>query len=96
MKRLTATFQIKGSFHITGRGLVAIGDILSGKIAIGDTVSVDINGTKELMRITGVEMGDRISTGEYFVGLLLKSESDVNLTGVKLKPQMVEVLASVS
>jgi len=38
LNALKATFQIKDSFQITGWGLVAIGDIISGKIAIGDIV----------------------------------------------------------
>ena len=73
--------------------MVATGDILSGTIKVGDTIKVDIAGQKYSLPITGVEMGDRISAKEYFVGLVLKSNSDINLTGIKLKPQTVEIFA---
>ena len=60
---------------MTGRDLVATGDILSGRIQIGDVVDVNINNVNQRLRITAVEMGDSISTKQHFVGLLLKSES---------------------
>jgi selenocysteine-specific translation elongation factor len=48
-----ANFKITDSFHLKGRGLVATGDILSGRINIGDVVVVNINNVEQRLRITG-------------------------------------------
>jgi hypothetical protein len=83
---LSAFFQINDSFHITGRGLVAAGDILSGTIKVGD-----IAGQKYNLKILGVEIGDRLSEEEHFAGLVFKSDSVINLAGVKLNSQVIEI-----
>ncbi len=88
---LPSTFQINDSFHITGRGLVAAGDILSGRIKVGDIANIEIDGQRYNLRIAGVEMGDRLSVQEHFVGLVFKNDSDINLDGIKLNPQVIEI-----
>ena len=88
---MPSTFQINDSFHITGRGLVAAGDILSGTIKVGDIASIEIEGQRYNLKISGVEMGDRVSAQEHFVGLVFKNESDINLEGIKLNPQVIEI-----
>jgi hypothetical protein len=90
---LKASFKISDSFYLSGRGLVAMGDILSGVIKAGDLLDVDIENIKARLRITSVEIADHIGTGQYFVGLILKSDSNFDLTAVKLKPQIVEIFA---
>jgi len=88
---LPSTFQINDSFHIAGRGLVAAGDILSGKIKVGDFANIEINGERYNLKIAGVEMGDRLSEHEHFVGIVFKNGSDINLDGIKLNPQVIEI-----
>ncbi|RYY43015.1 MAG: hypothetical protein EOO06_20320 [Chitinophagaceae bacterium] len=90
---MTAKFQIKGSFFLTSRGLVATGDILSGHIRVGDRAKVVVDGQPQLMRIEGVEMGDKISAQEHFVGLILQSETGLDLSSTILAAQTVEVSA---
>jgi translation elongation factor EF-Tu-like GTPase len=88
---LSAFFQINESFHITGRGLVAAGDILSGTIKVGDIANIEIDGQRYNLKILGVETGDRLSEEEHFAGLVFKSDSAINLDGVKLNSQVIEI-----
>lgn len=88
---MPSTFQINESFHITGRGLVAAGDILSGRIKVGDIANIEIDGQRYNLKIAGVEMGDRLSVQEHFVGLVFINGSDINLDGIKLNPQVIEI-----
>lgn len=88
---MPSIFQINDSFYITGRGLVAAGDILSGTIKVGDFANVEIDGQRYNLKIAGVEIGDRLSVLEHFVGLVFINGSDINLDGVKLNPQVVEI-----
>jgi hypothetical protein len=87
-------FKIKDSFKITGRGLVAVGDIIEGRVKIGSFITFDTSAKTVTMKISGVEMGDTISTGEYFVGLafVYKNENErMEFETLKLKEQIVEV-----
>lgn len=88
---MPSIFQINDSFHITGRGLVAAGDIISGRIKVGDTANIEIDGQRYNLKVEGVEMGDRLSVQEHFVGLIFKNSSDINLDGIKLNPQVIEI-----
>ncbi|MCX6318891.1 MAG: hypothetical protein NTW29_16550 [Bacteroidetes bacterium] len=88
---MSSTFQIKESFHVTNRGLVAAGDILSGKIKVGDIANIEIGGHRYNLKITEVEIVDRINAQEHFVGLVFKSDSTINLEGVKLNSQVIEI-----
>lgn len=85
-------FRIECSFQITGRGLVATGDVLSGTVRIGDRMKVMIEGQAQELRITSVEMGCSDSPRGYVIGLLVRSEEGIDLSNVKLQPQEVEVI----
>lgn len=88
---MSAFFQINDSFHITGRGLVAAGDILSGTIKVGDIANIEIDGQRYNLKILGVEAGHRLIEEEHFAGLVFKSEAAINLDGVKLNSQVIEI-----
>ena len=93
--RKVATFRITGSFNITGRGLVAIGDIIDGLVKVGNTVVINTGSKDVTVKISGIEMGDRISTGKFFVGLAFtyKDEEEMRASqGLKLPEQIVAIL----
>jgi translation elongation factor EF-1alpha len=70
-----ATFRVDSTFAIKGRGLVIAGQIASGKLQLGGTVTIpDSKGTSRTRRITGVESGhgqDAQGHIRAFVGLVL-------------------------
>jgi hypothetical protein len=87
-------FRIKDSFKITGRGLVAIGDIIEGRVKIGSVVTFNAGSENVTLKIGGVEMGDNRSTGEYFVGLTFVYNDDNErrtFESLQLKEQIIEV-----
>ena len=89
-------FKIKYSFRITGRGLVAIGDIIEGRVKIGSVVTFNTVSENVTLKVGGVEMGDNRSTGEYFVGLtfVYKDENERReFETLKLNEQVIEVMA---
>ncbi len=89
-----AKFRISGSFKITGRGLVAIGDLLEGKVKVGDYLSFNTGTQDVAMKIAGVEMGDNISTREYWVGLTFvykDEEQRKEFEIIKLKEQVANI-----
>jgi len=71
--------------------LVAAGDILSGIIKVGDIAIIEIDGQKCELTIAGVEIGDRLTEQEHFVGLVFKYNSEMNLERIKLRPQVIEI-----
>jgi len=70
-----ATFKIYTSFNITTRGVVAYGIILDGKILLGYSAVIDINGQSARVRITGRDMGRVDDNGNMQLGLLLEFEN---------------------
>ena len=90
-------FQILDSFKITGRGLVVIGIILEGKVKIGAYLTINTGTTNVLLRINAVEIMDKISTREFWVGLMFvyssKKEQE-ELENSKLPAQIVGILDS--
>ena len=64
-------FEIVDSFKISGRGLVARGNIIEGKVKIGAYLTINTGTTNVLLRISAVEMIDKISTREFWVGLMI-------------------------
>ena len=89
-------FKIKDSFKLTGRGLVAIGDIIEGSVKVGCIVTINTGSENVTLKVGGVGMGDKISTGEYFVGLTFayKDENErKEFEVLKLKEQIIEVMA---
>jgi translation elongation factor EF-Tu-like GTPase len=71
---MNARFQVEDVFVITGRGSVALGDILEGSLRVGMfTQPLDANGETKPLKITGVEIADRRLKGDAKVGLLFDS-----------------------
>ena len=69
-------FQIQNQLNITNRGAVFAGQIIEGKVKVGSKLTFKIDGKFLTLEIAAVEMGDFISTQEYFVGLMFKYESE--------------------
>jgi translation elongation factor EF-Tu-like GTPase len=89
-----AQFKITGNFTITGRGLVAIGDLTEGRVKVGNTITFNTGIKDVTMKISGVEMGDKISTREYFVGLTLVYKNNEEMKAfenMKLPEQIVNI-----
>ena len=62
-------FKVSGTIKIAGRGLVLIGDIIEGIVKAGGVVVIK-NGAEEIfLEIKEVDIGDRISRGEFFIGI---------------------------
>jgi translation elongation factor EF-Tu-like GTPase len=88
------TFKIQGSFKITGRGLVAFGQIIEGKVKIGSHFTLNIKNKSVAVQVTGVEMMDNISTQESWVGLLFHysdQQQGKEFDQIKLTEQVVEI-----
>ena len=95
MMKTIGKFKIKDSFKITGRGLVAIGDILEGKVKVGSFVTFNAGNRDVTLKVAGVAMGDKISTGEYFVGLTFVYKDENERKGfelLKLKEQIIDIM----
>lgn len=89
------TFEINSSFHLTGRGLVAIGQIVDGIVRIGAYTTLQVADEKVILQISGVEMVDvKSEFGEYAVGLLFSykdEDQQKHLEAIKLKEQIIEI-----
>jgi hypothetical protein len=66
---IVGQFHITGSFKLTGRGLVAMGQLTEGKVRDGDRLTLDMGFSMLTIRIRGVDMGGSASTRSSFVGL---------------------------
>ena len=90
-----AIFKIKTSFILSGRGLVAIGQIVDGIIKVGTYTTLQVADKKEILQISGVEMVDvKRENGEYAVGLLFSDKDEdqrKHLESIKLKEQIIEI-----
>lgn len=88
-------FEILDSFKITGRGLVARGHIIEGEVKIGTYIKINTGTTNVLLKISAVEMMDKISNREFWVGLMFvyksKKEQD-EFENIKLPAQTVDIL----
>jgi len=87
-------FRIIDSFKITGRGLVARGEIIEGIVKVGSFATIRINSQNIVLHIGGVEAIDNISTKESWVGLILianNKDEQKNLQNVKLEEQLVDI-----
>lgn len=93
--RLIGKFEILDSIKITGRGLVARGNIIEGKVKIGAYLTINTGTTNIILRISAVEMMDKISTRESWVGLMFvynsKKEQD-EFENIKLPIQTIDIL----
>jgi hypothetical protein len=92
-----AKFHIIDSFKVTGRGLVARGDLLEGRIKVGNFLPFNTGFKDVLLTIAGVDMIDSRSTGEYWVGLTFVYQDDqqrAEFQELKLPEQTVEILSN--
>jgi len=86
-------FHIEGSFTLTGRGLVAIGQIIEGRVRNGSWVRLKIDNKEIELKVSSVEMGDK-KDGAFFVGLVFSNDidlTDLNLEKIKLEEQFVDI-----
>ena len=60
-------FQIQFSHKVTNRGLVALGQIIEGRVKIGSYVTLNVNEEILTLKIASIEMADNISTRESWV-----------------------------
>ncbi|HKZ66397.1 MAG TPA: hypothetical protein VJ111_08590 [Chitinophagaceae bacterium] len=83
------SFKIQDSFKLTGRGLVALDQIMEGVVKIGAYLTFIIDNKTVVMKISGVEMADiDRPAGKFAVGLtfVYKSEEERNEFGpIRLK-----------
>ena len=87
-------FRIIDSFKITGRGLVARGEIIEGIVKVGSFATIRINSQDIVLHIRGVEYIDNISTKQSWVGLILISNNEdeqKNIQNIKLEEQIVDI-----
>lgn len=91
-----ATFKIETSFKITGRGLVALGQIIEGTVRIGAYANFEVDNKRVTKQISAVEMADiNREKGEYAVGLLFvyKDEAErKEFETKKLKDQIIDIV----
>lgn len=73
---ILATFQIDGSFKITGRGLVIYGDIISGTISKENYISFYNQNQQIKLKIKSVEMMDNIAEKIAKVCLVFYYDND--------------------
>ena len=76
MKKI-GTFKIETSFNVTGRGIVAVGQIIDWTPKFGKYISIDISGKQEILKITGIESGNPDKNGVVRFGLLLSIDDPV-------------------
>lgn len=84
---MAATFRVDTAFAIKGRGLVISGQVTSGTVQVGGTVTLpDAKGTARARRITGVETAHgQDSQGQIrrMMGLVLGKLPLVDLSSAK-------------
>ena len=71
-----------------------MGQILDGRVKIGNYVTFTHDDKQHKFEISGVEMADKISTREYWVGLTLVFSDELQkeeFQHLKLKEQIVDV-----
>ena len=93
--RVIGKIEILDSFHLTGRGLVARGNLIEGIAKIGSKVILDLGNRNISLKIDGVEMIDNISTEEFWVGLLFNykdGNKKNDLEKVQLPHQVVDII----
>jgi len=71
-----AEFKLEDKFHITGRGMVLAGQIISGTISAGNSVCIKYGNDLIAAKIQSVEIGHSNTPFTHFIGLLLGTEND--------------------
>lgn len=91
-----ATFRVKETFHLQGRGFCLVGDILEGVIRIGDDVLPSGAATANPERIAGVEFVDNIRDRKSWIALVVADpdgERKVELTGLFPSGNVITVVS---
>ena len=89
------TFKIETSFNVTGRGIIAVGQIIEGSSKLGSFISIDISGKQEILKIIGIERGNPDGNNITRYGLLLSIDDSGRIKYIaenKLTEQIVEIL----
>jgi len=73
---MVGTFHITGSFTLTGRGLVVVGDLTKGKVKVGNFLKFQAGGEMASLKIGGMDMGRSTSRETDFVGLTFGYQND--------------------
>jgi len=68
-----AEFKLEDKFHITARGMVLAGQIISGTISPGNSIYLENENAPILVKILDVEIG-RHTQIKSFVGLFIGTE----------------------
>ena len=87
-------FKIKDSFKITGRGLVAIGELTDGKIKVGCYITFHTGVREVTMKIGGVSGIRADPPRQYLIGVTFVDVSDeerIEFEKMKLAEQLVHV-----
>jgi len=90
------TFKIESSFNLTGRGLVALGQIVEGIVRTGAYTNFEVGNERVNMQISGVEIADiNREKGESAVGLTFVYRDELQrneFETIKLKEQLIDIL----
>ena len=91
---MPAKFQIRGSFHLSGRGFVLYGDVVEGVIRSRMNLHVPFNSQLAMeVPIGSVEFVDGTRTGSH-VALVIPLEDTIDLPlwqGLDLVDEILEV-----
>ena len=71
---IIGTFEIETSFTITGRGFVALGRVIDGRVKLGSTTKILVQGTVITVKITGIDHGKLDAEGIIKWGLFFHIE----------------------
>lgn len=89
------TFKIESSFRLTGRGIVALGQIIDGIVRIGAYTNFEVGNKRVTMQISGVETADtNREKEEYAVALTFVYRDEMHRTefeAIKLKEQPIDI-----
>jgi hypothetical protein len=89
------TFKIESSFNVSGRGIIAVGQIIEGIPKLGNFISKDISGKQEIIKIIGIERGSSNDNNIIRHGLFLYIDNPIRIKYIaenKLTEQIVEIL----
>ena len=94
---IVGTFHITGSFTLTGRGLILVGDITGGKVKVGDYLTFTAGKERITLKIGGVGMGRSVGRETDYVGLTFSysnEEERKRYEGIRLSEQDINIMDS--
>ncbi len=89
-----ATYRIETSFNITGRGIVAIGQLIEGFIKIGATTKIGFEKNFFTAQILDCDLSIRTKDNAPLSGLLLDFDDTAikaEIANKKLKEQIIDI-----